>query len=66
MIAGKNATIESRGGLFKFIFRFCKKLLGLCFGNFVGVVRTVERCEALEVYGRPGMFPLEEFINFTL
>lgn len=48
------------------MFCFGKKLLRFGFGNFVGVVGTVERCEALKVCGGPGVFPLEEFIDFAL
>jgi hypothetical protein len=49
MIARKNATIETRRGLFKFVFCFCEGFLRFGFGNFVGVVGTVERGEAFEV-----------------
>ena len=48
------------------MFRFREKLLRFGFGDFIGVVGTIEGCKAFEVYGRPSMFSLEKFIDFTL
>lgn len=40
--------------------------MGLYLGNLVGVVVAVEVGEAFEVGGGPGMFALEEFVDFAL
>ena len=40
--------------------------MGIHFGDLVGVVVAVEVGEAFEVGGGPGVFALEEFVDFAL
>lgn len=40
--------------------------MGIDFGDLVGVVVAVEVSKAFEIGGGPGVFPLEEFVDFAL
>lgn len=66
MIAGQDALAQPGGGLLGAPFRARQRLLRRRLRLLVRVVRAVERGEALEVRGRPGVLALEEFVDFAL
>ena len=66
VVAGQDALAQLSGGLFGLALGCRQGLLGFVLGDFVGVVVAVEVREALEVGGRPGVFPLEELVDFAL
>ena len=66
VVPGENALAQLRGGLFRLALGHGQDLLCFILGDLVGMIVAVEVGESLEVCGGPGVFSLEEFVDFAL
>ena len=66
MIPGEDARAQFRGCFLCAPLRRQEGLLGGGFALLVGVVGAVELGETLEVVGGPGVFSLQQLVDFAL
>jgi len=66
MIARQYTLAQLGSGLFGPAFRARQRLLRRRLRLLVGVVRAVQRGEALEIRGAPGVLALQELVHFAL
>jgi hypothetical protein len=66
VVAGEDALAEVRGRFLGLALRRRKRLLRLVLGDLIRVVVAVQVREALQVRGRPGVFALQQFVDFAL
>ena len=66
MVPGQDARAQFRGRFLGAAFGRQQGFLGGGFALLVGVVGAVEFGEALEVVGGPGVFALQQLVDFAL
>lgn len=66
MVAREYRAAERGAGFFALAFGVGEFFLCHGFAALVGVVGAVEGGEALDVYGGPCVFALEQFVDFAL